>query len=173
MKKVKIHISEEPHCRELESIGSVFLPLMKDAIGAEDLVEISVILNWQSIVGKDIALYCNPLKTRFNPKDSNRTLYVEVPLGGFALEIQHKKDYLLDKLNAYFGYKAIHKINISQNANMKIKNINTAPVKVKERALLDEEQKYLLSLSETIKDENLREILIKLGKNVILSTRSK
>lgn len=169
MKKIKIHVSEEPHCRELESLGSIFLPLMKDVTGTQDLVEIDIILNWISIVGKDIAAYCNPIKAKFNPKDNCRTLYIEVPVGGFALEIQHKERYMLDKINAFFGYKAVHKINVNQNANMKMKNTGALSAKKKERPLLNDEKEYLLGLSETIKDDKLREILIKLGKNVILA----
>lgn len=167
MKKVRMQFSKEPHCCELESLGSIFVPIIKAVIKAEDLVEVDVILKWRDIIGKEMAMFCHPLKTHYNPRDNCRTLFVEVPIGGFALEIQHKERYILDKINAYFGYKAIHKINVSQNANIKIKKTEEGLCRKKGRELSEDEKKYLSDLSETIKDDNLREILIKLGENII------
>ncbi|MBO5038788.1 MAG: DUF721 domain-containing protein [Alphaproteobacteria bacterium] len=167
MKKVRMQFSKEPHCHDLESLGSIFLPLIKTVIKAEDLVEVDIILKWQDIVGKEMAMFCHPVKTRYNPKDNCRTLSVEVPVGGFALEIQHKQRYILDKINAYFGYQAVHKINVSQNANIKINKTEQGLCRKKSRELSEDEKKYLAELSETIKDDNLREILIKLGENIL------
>ena len=37
-KNIKINISEEPRCKGLESIGSVFMPLMKGVLSTDDLI---------------------------------------------------------------------------------------------------------------------------------------
>lgn len=171
MKKTKIHISEERHNCDLESLGNVFMPIVKGVLSAEDFVEADVILRWVEIVGETISSFCNPLKTRFNPKDNKRTLYVEVPAGGFALELRHKENYILEKINSYFGYKAIHQLNIAQNVNMKLRNKMLKNKESVEEKLSEDEQKYLSDLTNDIKDEKLREILIKLGKSVIVSNR--
>ena len=168
MKKYKINISEEPHCNDLESLGSIFIPIIKDMISSGDLVGADIILNWQEIVGKEIASFCNPLKTKYNPKENYRTLYIEVPGGGFALEIQHKERYILDKINSYIGYQAVQRLNISQNMNMQIKTFQEKRItKDKKQNLTEEEKTYLKNISEEIKDEKLREILINIGQNVI------
>jgi hypothetical protein len=171
MKKYKLNISKEPHCCELESLGSIFIPLVKSALSAEDLVGVDILLNWRDIVGNEIFSYCQPIKTKFNPKDNNRTLYLEVPSGGFALEIQHKEKYIIDKINSYFGYNTIHKINITQNINMQIKQNNEEKYVAKDKKISEEDEKYLLSLITEIKDDKLRENLVKIGKNVILSEK--
>ena len=173
MKKYKINISEEPHCRDLESLGSIFVPLIKKAISAEDLVGIDILLNWKDIIGNEIYSYCQPIKTKFNHKNSERTLFLEVPIGGFALEIQHKEKYILDKINAYLGYNAVHKINITQNTDMQVKEPqkNVEKVAKEDKKISEEDEKYLLSLTTEIKDDKLRENLIKIGKNVILSEK--
>ncbi|MCM1324567.1 MAG: DUF721 domain-containing protein [Acetobacter sp.] len=170
MKKTKIHFSDERHSRELESLGSVFIPIMKDVMSAEDFVEADILLRWLDIIGEEIAGFCNPLKTKFDIKKNERTLFVEVPVGGFALELRHQEDYILEKINAYFGYKAVHKLNINQNANMKLRSVIRLKKKNEERLNKDEEQ-YLEELTSEIKDEKLREILIKLGKSVILANK--
>ena len=171
MKKVKIHISDEPHCRELESLGSIFRPIMRDALSAESFVEADIILNWIDIIGIEIAKFCNPLKTKFDPVSNKRTLFVEVPSGGFALELRHRENYILDKINAYLGYRAVHQLNIAQNINIHIRSFATKTDAGTKRILNDEEQKYLEELVAEIKDEKLRENLIKLGTNVILSKK--
>ncbi len=171
MKKIKIHISDEPHCRDLESLGSIFKPIMRDAMSAESFVEAEIILNWIDIVGIDVAKFCNPLKTKFDVADNLRTLYVEVPVGGFALELRHREDYMLEKINAYMGYRAVHRLNIAQNINMRLRQMNPLEQKKPEQELSADEKEYLDELVSEIKDEKLRENLIKLGTNVILSKK--
>lgn len=171
MKKKKIQISEERHGKELESLGNVFIPIMKDVMSAEDFVETDIIMHWADIVGMELSGFCNPLKTKFDTKENTRTLYVEVPGGGFALELRHREDYILEKINAYFGYKAVHRLNISQNVNMKLRSFVIKEQKKVERPLDISEQQYLSELVSEIKDEKLREILVKLGKSVILSNK--
>lgn len=170
-KKKKIHISPERHSRDLESLGNVFIPIMKGVMSTEDFIEADVIMHWIDIVGEELAGFCNPLKTRFDIKDNTRTLYLEVPMGGFALELRHREDYILEKVNAYFGYKAVHKLNINQNANMRLRKFINKECKKEERELDALEKKYLSELTAEIKDEKLREILTKLGKSVILSNK--
>lgn len=167
-KKAKIKISEERHCHELESLGSIFIPIMNGAFDAKDFIEVDVMLKWEDIIGKEIALFSTPTKVKFNPKTDERVIYIDVPVGGFALELQHREIYLLDKINSYFGYKAIHKLQISQNVNMRIKKIQ--PMK-KKPLLTDGDKKYLSDMSDGIKNDELKEILIKLGENVISSKK--
>jgi len=146
------------------------MPIIKNAVSAEDLVGTEIILNWKDMVGEDIRRFCQPAKTKYDPRNGVRTLYVETPVGGFALEIQHKERYLLDKINAYFGYTAIHKINVSQNTDMRPMQVPEIK-QIKEDNFTDEEKKYLSDIVSEIKDENLREILLKIGKNIILSKK--
>lgn len=155
----------------MESLGNIFVPIMKGVLSAEDFVEADILLRWLDVVGEEIASFCNPLKTRFNPKENIRTLYVEVPVGGFALELRHRENYILEKINAYFGYKAIHKLNIAQNMNMSVRSIRTKKEEKIEKPLEETEKKYLSELISGINDEKLREILTKLGKSVILSNK--
>jgi hypothetical protein len=166
MKKYKINISDEPHCRDLESLGSIFVPLIKNVVESEDLIGIEIILHWQDIVGQEIYNFSIPKQTKFNPKTNKRTLYLDVPVGGFALELQHKENYMLNKINAYFGYNAVHKINITQNVNMTLQHqcLNRAKKEIK---LSAEENKYLEETLKDIKDEKLRKILTNIGKYVI------
>lgn len=172
MKKIKMRISEERKSKDLESWGSILMPLAKMIFSAEDMVETDIILNWQDIIGVEFAAFCRPLKAKYDARVNIRTVFIEVPAGGFALELQHKEKYLLEKINTYFGYNAVHKLNISQNMNMQLpiwdKTVSS-PQPEKVLALADE--KYLQELVDDIKDDKLKEILLKLGKSVILAQK--
>lgn len=168
-KKYKLNISNEPHCRDLESLGSIFIPMIKDAVTTEDLVGIEIILHWKDIVGEKIYDFTLPTQTKFNPKTNKRTVFINVPVGGFALELQHKENYILNKINAYFGYNAVHKIAITQDMNMNPKY--TAKNKLINQNLTEEEKKYLEDILKEIKDENLKEILTNIGKNIIANKK--
>lgn len=169
MKKYKINISEKRHEKDLESLGSIFMPIIKEMASSDDFIATEIMLKWRDIAGSEIASYTRPLKTKYNPKTEERTLYMEVPLGGYALEIQHKEKYLTDKINAYFGYNAIHKLNIAQNANMQLTEIEKQDDKNKEKIVSSEDMNYLKSVTKEIKDENLRKVLINIGKNIMLN----
>lgn len=168
-KKVNINISEERHCNELESLGSIFRPIIKDALSSDDLVEVDIMLNWVDIVGENISAYSRPIKATYDNKINQRLLYIDVPVGGFALEIQHKEQYILDKINSYFGYQSIHKLKVNQNINMKPSFMKSVTTNKKQRELSESEKKYLDELTDGIEDEKIKEILIKIGKDVILS----
>ena len=89
IKKINISISEERHCNEFESLGSIFRPIIKDALSSDDLIEVDIMLNWVDVVGESIAAYSRPLKAVYDNKINQRILNIDVPVGGFALEIQH------------------------------------------------------------------------------------
>lgn len=167
MKKYKLNISSERHSRDLESLGSIFRPLIEGSVSSDDLVGVEISLHWEDIVGKDIFNFSLPKQTKFNPQTNKRTLYIDVPVGGFALELQHKENYILNKINAYFGYNAVHKLNINQDMNMLPRRPINNPVTNKKRELTLEEEQYLKEIMQEIKDEKLREILTNLGKNIL------
>lgn len=169
-KKIKMNISDERHCQELESLGSIFMPIMKDAFSSNDFVETDIMLNWVNIIGEEISSYCTPINIKYNPKSNQRVINVEVPIGGFALELQHKEQYILDKVNAFLGYKGVHKLSITQNINKVIKKKHIKKENAKNK-LSFEDKEFIKELSNGIKDDKLKEILIKLGENVITENR--
>ena len=167
MKKYKINISDERHSSDLESLGSIFIPLIEGAVSSDDLIGFEIVLHWKEIVGNETFNFSAPKQTKFSPKTNRRTLYVDVPVGGFALELQHKENYILNKINAYFGYNAVHKLNITQNMNMLPRISASNCLHTERRDLLPEEEAFLQEMLHEIKDEKLKKILTNLGKNVI------
>jgi hypothetical protein len=168
-----MNFSTERHCQELESLGSVFMPIVKGVLSAEDFIQTDIVLNWVDIIGEEISSYTTPIKVKLDIKTSLKTLYIEVPVGGYALEIKHREQYILDKINAYFGYNTIHKIAVNQNMNLRCKIKLPSQPQQKKNNFTEDEKKYLEEISCDVKDEKLKEILIKLVENVILSNKEK
>ena len=98
-----------------KQIGDTLPKILKTKLKKVNFVEMSVIKNWKEIVGDDIAKNCWPIKIFFSDgNNSNGKITIKVKRG-WSLEIEYKNQEIIEKLNQYFGYKAISKINIIQN----------------------------------------------------------
>ncbi len=147
------------------------LPLIRSIIGNKGLVVADMISLWKKIVGEEMAAYTLPEKIEFAGKNrDNGVLRLRVPNGAFALEVQHRKNFLMQKINAYFGYNAVADIRIVQDGNrnwdMDLKNNQLDEEKI---LVSEDEQIYIEQLSDGIKNEKLREKLVSLGKKVFNS----
>ena len=72
-----------------------------------------IFLNWNNIASK----YSNvtePQKIKFNKKTRKEGEIILKVQNGFGPEIQHATSFLLNQINARFGFKAINKIKIIQ-----------------------------------------------------------
>lgn len=78
------------------------------------MVSGKIILDWDIIVGKTYAGWCKPEKVVFRPGQRvNGVLYLHIN-PSHALLVQHSHDMLLEKINTYFGYKAVSKVILKQ-----------------------------------------------------------
>lgn len=73
-----------------------------------------IVDHWSDIVGAELAQYVTPLKLSRAQKSQGKTLTVAAP-GPLTLELQHKSPQILDRINAYYGHKAIEKLRIVHN----------------------------------------------------------
>lgn len=143
-------------------------PLTKNLFGKKGFVEADILTNWDKIVGQELAEYSFPLKIDFKREQKNNgTICLQVPSGAFALEIQHREKYILERINAYFGYNAVSGLKIIQNSALPLKEeSNYLPEKDNKNLVTPEEENYIETLAEDISDEKLKEILIKLGQSI-------
>ena len=86
--------------------------LTRKALGKFGFSYIGLITDWATIVGPDIARLSAPEKLSFprNKRDSG-VLRLKAE-GGAALEIQHLEPQILDRINTYFGYRAVMRLHI-------------------------------------------------------------
>ncbi len=101
------------------------------------------------MVGKDISSYCYPSNIKTAKDMSNGTLILNV-IHGNEIDVEYKKQEIIDKINSFFGFNCIKEI--------KLKIVQKSK-KFSDQTLV----KYNEKLKD-IKNEELKESLNKLIK---------
>ena len=105
-----------------KTIGDSLKKINRDFSNKYGKIEYLIIAKWPKIVGQFFANHSEPDKISRIPDGENDTgdviysnyLHINVsPVA--AVEFQHFKDKIIDKINSYFGYKAISNIRLKQN----------------------------------------------------------
>jgi hypothetical protein len=112
-----------------------------------------IINKWSFLVGKNIANFCYPksIKMTNNGKNGILILYVE---RGNEINIEYKKNDIINKINSYFGYNLINEV--------KLQTLNNVTKKKNEENILGKfSKKYEKKINE-IKSKNIRNSLYKL-----------
>jgi hypothetical protein len=72
-----------------------------------------VVTEWAAIVGERLAAHTVPERIVFPPrKHSDGTLKLRVGSSGLAVELQHVQPQLIDRINGYFGFPAVSRIQL-------------------------------------------------------------
>ena len=89
----------------------------QQALGQRSLAEQSLILDWPSIAGSDIARMCTPQGLSFQHRNRRRdgTLTLKVQ-SGEATRLQHLEPQLIERINGYLGYRAIARLRLLHGA---------------------------------------------------------
>ena len=102
-----------------KKIGKSLPKIIDKNIKERNFVEVTLIKKWREIIGENIAKYCWPIKIVFSDiKNSNGTIFLKTKRGR-SMEIEFKNDEIIENLNQYFGYKAINKISVVQDFDIK------------------------------------------------------
>jgi hypothetical protein len=135
--------------------------VFKDAYAKQGFAARELVTRWAEIAGKDVAAHSEPLKLQWprpvegQPQEP-ATLILRVD-GPMALEIQHKSDVILERVNRFLGWSAVGRLALRQ-----------APLSRHERpaAPPPPDPRAIESVAETltaIEDEELRAALARLG----------
>ncbi len=95
---------------------------------------------------------------------SGGTLHLRCDSGAFATEIQHLEPQIIERVNTFFGYKAVVRVKLIQGPLPKIKG---EPAAQPARPLSADEAKNLSGTVANVDDDELREALERLGQSVM------
>lgn len=85
------------------------------ALGKRGLSATQVIEHWPAIVGAELAALACPLLVRFpRQRNDGATLTVRVAHGPAATTIHLKAPVILDRVNRFFGYAAVGRLQVEQ-----------------------------------------------------------
>ena len=164
-KNIKIKRSFIP-----QRIGDSIKKINRNFTSKFSKIEFIAHSNWEQIVGSYFAEFSEPLYITRIPDFENEVgetvhrNYLNVSVSpAAALEFQHFKDTILEKMNSYFGYKAIIDLRIQQNyiSNNKRKKLN-----VKDIQLTEEENQKISKEVEMLNNTSLKSTLFNLGRKI-------
>ena len=142
-----------------KKIGNSLPKIVDKNIKEKNFIEISLIKKWREIIGDNIAKFCWPIKIIFSDiKNSNGIIFLKTKRGR-SMEIEFKNEEIIEKLNQYFGYKAIDKISVVQDFNIKDTYKKNKIIMKKSKSTQSKE-------INKIKENNVKVALNKLNKTL-------
>ncbi|MEK9725944.1 MAG: DUF721 domain-containing protein [Rhodospirillaceae bacterium] len=91
-----------------ETIGASVSRLTKPIFGKRGLADGAVAREWGNIVGPMIARHSQPDRITYaNRERTEGLLHLRVDHSALATELQHLEPQLLERINGYFGFKAV------------------------------------------------------------------
>lgn len=124
-----------------------------------------MVMEWQQIAGPDIAAVATPIELkplRSSTADKRKQAVLHLATSSAsAVELSYQKGFLIERLNAFFGYNAIADIKLI-HTTVKTKKHNPPPPAP---LGLPEKQK-IEAMTEKIADDSLKNALKNLGKGI-------
>ena len=115
----------------------------------------SIVDNWTRIVGKDVSDNCYPINIKVSPNSKNLILILNV-IHGKEIYIEYNKKNIIDKINSYYGYSYIEKIQLKV-IDSKNKNLKNQKLKKTDKSLFAENLKKVENVNLKSKLKSLIE----------------
>ena len=136
--------------------------ILDPAARRRGFAEASLLAEWASIVGPVLARRCQPVRIDHPPgKRQAGTLLLQAG-SGIAIELQHGAPQLIERINTYFGYRAVRQLRLLQ---MPLPPAS-APSPPPTRPLRAEDEATLAAGVAAVDDSGLREALLALGRSM-------
>tara|TARA_B110000003_G_C16465033_1_gene463416 strand:+ start:119 stop:634 length:516 start_codon:yes stop_codon:yes gene_type:complete len=134
-------------------------------------LDFTIHAKWSDIVGDFFINHSEPIKITSIPQSTNengsiiydRHLHVNVSPAA-AIEFQHFQNKIIEKINSYFGYKAIKAIKIHQQFISK--NDLTKSKKNVNLINQQKDKKQILKLTPNLSNKKLEESIVNLGLSI-------
>jgi len=138
--------------------------VFSEAYARQGFAARELVTRWAEIAGAEVAAHCEPIKMQWpRPVEGQvqepATLVLRVE-GPTALEIQHKSDVILERVNRFFGWSAVGRLALRQAPLSRRDRPKSAPPPDPGSVA-----KVAKTLS-AIEDEQLRAALARLGASI-------
>jgi len=151
----------KPGRNSAKPLSLLLSDVFSDAYAKQGFAARELVTRWAEIAGADVAAHSEPLRMQWprpvegQPQEP-ATLVLKVE-GPMALEIQHKSDLILERVNRFFGWSAVGRLALRQ-----------APLSRRDRPKppAPPDPKAVAQVAESldaVEDEQLRAALARLG----------
>jgi hypothetical protein len=114
--KAPVRSYERPRGGPARSIAELTPQVGRTAFRRFGFVQSSVVTRWPEIVGEHHAKVCAPEAIRFAPGEKSDGILQLVVLPAHAPLIQHVIPEIMERVNRFFGYKAVARVKLRQGA---------------------------------------------------------
>lgn len=112
--KAKIKPYERPRGGDARPVSELVPQIGRAAFRRFGFVQSSVVTRWPEIVGETHAKVCTPESIRFPPGEKSDGIMQLVVLPAHAPLIQHVIPEIIERVNRFFGYKAVVRVKMRQ-----------------------------------------------------------
>ncbi|WP_416379107.1 DUF721 domain-containing protein [Altererythrobacter sp. H2] len=105
---------ERPRGGQARAISDLMPQIGRQAFRRFGFVQSSVVTRWREIVGEHHARVCMPEAIRFAPGEKSDGILQLVVLPAHAPLIQHVIPEIIERVNRFFGYKAVARVKLRQ-----------------------------------------------------------
>ncbi|MGB7419059.1 MAG: DUF721 domain-containing protein [Erythrobacter sp.] len=107
---------QRPRGRGAKAIGELMPEVGRAAFRRFGFVQSSVVTRWPEIVGPAHARVCAPEAIRFPPGEKSEGILHLVVLPAHAPLIQQVTPEIMERVNRFFGYRAVARVKLRQGA---------------------------------------------------------
>src|SRR5690625_950874 len=106
---------DERRCGRPRALATFVPRLARPVLRGFSRAEATLLMDWEEIVGPEIAPFTQPIKLTFPKRDERleATLHLRVD-PAMALDLQHSGDLLVERINTHFGYSLIARLRLQQ-----------------------------------------------------------
>jgi len=153
---------------QFRAIGATIEKLTKPVFGRRGFGQSAILNRWPDIIGATLSAHSLPEKISY-PRDerANGTLRIRISSSALALEFQHLEPQLIERINTFFGYRAIQHLKIVQGP---IPERDAPPPP--RRSLNDDEKADLETRLNVITDPDIKAALSSLGESIMTKPSS-
>ena len=153
---------ERPRGGAARQIADLMPQIGRTAFRRFGFVQSSVVTRWPEIVGEQHARVCMPEAIRFPPGEKVEGILQLVVVPAHAPLIQHVVPEIMERVNRFFGYKAVSRVKLRQG--------EIKPLRAEERAKAPPSLKPIpMELGDSLRDigdPELRTVLESLARSL-------
>jgi len=151
----------------MRALGAAVARITAPAFRRRGFAEAGILTDWPHIVGSHLASQTEPEKLSFaRGTRVDGTLQIRVS-GAWATELQHLAPQVIERVNSYFGYRAVDRLAILQAPLSQTAEAEPPPQGERSgKRWREEAQPALDSGASNVENAELRRALISLGAAV-------
>ncbi|MGF1640205.1 MAG: DUF721 domain-containing protein [Rhodospirillales bacterium] len=143
-----------------ETVAAITAPVFRKRGFADG----AIVADWPAIVGEALATHSAPERVSYpRGRSGEGTLRLRIARGGLATELQHLEPVLVERINGYFGYRAIAHLQFVHGPLPPRPPARRMP----ERRLTTDQESELAAALAAVDEPKLREALERLGRVIL------